>query len=310
MTHSVLIIGDDAADLAALVGAGTDIPVTTANNAREALEVYAGQPVLFGDPQSISNVLGDMPNVEWVQSTWAGVTPLLELKRRDYVLTGIKGVFGPQMSEYVIGHLLAIELRISERLREQQAHRWFAEPSGTLRGKRMGIMGTGSIGQAIAELAASFGMTVTGLSRSGRPTRGFDVVHAVDQVNEFLPNLDSLVSVLPHTTETDELLDAARLALLPSHAIFVNVGRANVINDDALVAALGKGALGGAVLDVFDEEPLAADSPLWDTPNLVMTGHMAAVSHPELIVPVFLENYERFAAGQALLHAIDFDQGY
>jgi phosphoglycerate dehydrogenase-like enzyme len=310
VTDSILILCEDAVELAELVLADSDFAVTTAHDEREAMDVYAGESILFGSPLLIAGVIEKMPDVRWVQSTWAGVTPLLELKRRDYVLTGIKGIFGPQMSEYVIGHLLAIELRVSERLREQQEHQWFAEPSGTLHGKRMGIMGTGSIGQAIAEQAASFGVTVTGLSRSGRPASGFNAVCAADQINEFLPNLDYLVAVLPHTPETDELLNAAALALLPSHAILVNVGRANVINDDALVAALSNGSLGGAVLDVFDQEPIPDESPLWDTPNLVITAHMAAVSHPELIVPIFLENYERFMAGQTLLHAIDFDQGY
>ena len=110
---------------------------------------------------------------------------------------------------------------------------------------------------------------------------------------------------------TDETIEhEATLALLPAHACFVNVGRANVVDDLALMAALDSGKLGGAVLDVFDEEPVPGDSPLWDTPNLIVTAHMAAVSHPELIVPIFLENYGRFTAGQELLNVIDFEQGY
>ena len=116
--------------------------------------------------------------------------------------------------------------------------------------------------------------------------------------------------MLPDTPQTDNLLDAEALSLLPSHACFVNVGRANVVDDDALVAALRAGKLGGAVLDVFEEEPIPQDSPLWDTPNLLVTAHMAAVSHPELIVPIFLDNYRRYRAGSKLTNVIDFDLGY
>lgn len=310
MTQSVLIVSSDADALASLVDPGEELAVATASDETEAMRAYDGQAILFGSPLSISKVLPEMPTVEWVQSTWAGNAPLLELERRDYVLTGIKGVFGPQMAEYVIGYLLAHELRIAKRLEEQRERRWFAEHSGRLSGKRMGIMGTGSIGQAIARQAASLGVSATGLSRTGKATEGFENVLPVDRIDEFLPGLDYLVGVLPDTAETTDLLNAATLALLPANSVFVNVGRANVVDDDVLVKALNDGHLGGAVLDVFDEEPVPDESPLWNTPNLTITAHIAAVSYPELIVPIFLENYRRFISGQKLMHVIDFEQGY
>ena len=163
---SVLIIGEDAGDYAALVETVDDLSIRIAvcPNASEAASVYSDQTILFGDPESIASVLPDMPTVEWVQSTWAGVTPLLEIDRRDYLLTGIKGVFGPQMSEYVIGYMLANELKVIERLAAQRDHQWFEKASGTLLAKKIGVMGTGSIGQAIARRAKDNGMTVTGLS--------------------------------------------------------------------------------------------------------------------------------------------------
>jgi phosphoglycerate dehydrogenase-like enzyme len=174
----------------------------------------------------------------------------------------------------------------------------------------MGVMGTGSIGLAIAKHAAALGVGVTGLSRTGRKVAGFETVLPAERIDEFLPGLDYLVCVLPDTAETTGLLNAETLALLPEHAVFVNVGRANVVDGDALVKALNDGKLGGAILDVFDEEPLPGDSPLWDTRNLTITAHVAAVSYPELIVPIFLENYRRFTSGQDLMHVIDFEQGY
>ena len=115
---------------------------------------------------------------------------------------------------------------------------------------------------------------------------------------------------MPDTPGTNHLLNAESLARLPDGACFVNVGRSNVVDDDALVAALQSGRLAGAALDVFDEEPIPDESPLWDAPNLRVTGHIAAISHPDLIVPIFIENYRRFIAGQALNYVVDFDAGY
>ena len=286
------------------------IPFRTCKSAAEAIASYAGEKILFGNPSMIAEVLSEMPAVDWVQSTWAGVTPLIEHRRRDYVLTGVKGVFGQQMSEYVIGYLLAHELRILRRKASQLAHRWDDTFSGHLAGKRMGILGTGSIGAHIARTAACFGMTVLGCSRSGDAADGFDTVIPVERLDDFLENLDYLVSTLPDTPETDALLDSRSLGRLPDHAYFVNVGRSNVIVDDALVDSLREGALAGAALDVFDEEPVPENSPLWDAPNLSMTGHIAAISHPSLIVPIFVENYRRYRRGAALEFVVDFGAGY
>jgi phosphoglycerate dehydrogenase-like enzyme len=308
---AVLIVGHDADALARQVSRDEPgIDLALAGNAEEAVAHYSGQRVLFGSPQAIAEALPRMPGVAWVQSTWAGVTPLIELDRRDYVLTGIKGVFGPQMAEYVGGYVLARELRVVQRYEAQRARRWWEGVSGSAHGKRLGIMGTGSIGADIAGYCAGLGMQVTGLSRSGSPVDGFERVYPVSGIAEFLADADYLVSVLPDTPQTDNLLDADTLALLPPGACFINVGRSNVVDDGALIAALRDRKLAGAVLDVFDQEPIPGDSPLWDAPNLLVTAHMAAVSHPELIVPIFLDNYRRFCAGSGLVNVVDFDRGY
>ena len=129
------------------------IPLRAFATAESALAAYTDETVLFGNPQLIADILPSMPTVEWVQSTWAGVTPLIEAERRDYVLTGVKDVFGPQMSEYTFGYLLAHELRILERHERQTARIWHRAHSGVLDGKTLGIMGTGSIGSHIAATA-------------------------------------------------------------------------------------------------------------------------------------------------------------
>ena len=118
------------------------IPLKACTSSEQALKEYTDESVLFGRPDMIAEILSNMPTVDWVQSTWAGVTPLIEAKRRDYVLTGVKDVFGPQMSEYVIGYLLAHELRVLERMLEQQKHNWFKGLSGALHGKHLGMSAT------------------------------------------------------------------------------------------------------------------------------------------------------------------------
>ena len=307
-----LIVATGAEDLAEEVARHDDtpIPVTSCSSADRALRAYTNEAVIFGDPTVIAEVLQEMPTVVWVQSSWAGIAPLITHPRRDYVLTGIKDVFGPQMAEYVLGYLLAHELRILKREAAQQQRNWFKDSSGMLKGKRLGIMGTGSIGQHIANAAAVFGVVSVGLSRSGATTRGFENVMSVAQLHEFLEQCDYLVSTLPQTAATDGLLDSTALRKLPPHAYFVNVGRSDVVDDAALIDALQHRRLAGAALDVFDQEPVPQNSLLWDTSGLSITAHVAAVSYPQLIVPIFIENYRRYAKGQALKYVIDFDAGY
>lgn len=308
----VCLIVTAAADefAAEIVNQNQPIPVKCCRSAAEVRREYVDESIVFGNPAMIAEVFDELPTVDWVQSTWAGVTPLIRHPRRDYVLTGVKDVFGPQMAEYVLGYLLAHELKILQRERAQRERQWSHVCSGTLAGKRLGIMGTGSIGQHIATSASVFGMTTTGLSRSGAQRKGFEQVFPLTRLGQFLAQCDYLVATLPQTAATDSLLDAAALGKLPAHCYFINVGRSNVIDDAALVDALHNGRLAGAALDVFDEEPLPGDSPLWDTPNLSVTPHIAAISHPQLIVPIFVENYRRYLKRQALHYSIDFDAGY
>ena len=290
--------------------ASEPIPVKACTTVEQALASYSNETILFGSPVMIVELLAQMPTIEWVQSSWAGVTPFIEHAQRDYILTGVKDVFGPQMSEYTLGYLLAHELKINQRLAEQRKHNWFQAHSEPLAGKQLGIMGTGSIGQHIAMSAKYMGLKVIGLSRSGRSTEEIANVLPVEELHDFLRQCDHVVSTLPDTPITQNLLDAEALAHLPAHACFVNVGRGSVVDDDALMAALNRGSLAGAVLDVFDEEPLPDDSPLWDTPNLSITAHISAISHPLLLVPIFVENYQRFLRGETLKHIVDFEHGY
>lgn len=302
-------LADDFADeICRLSNGGIDaLPCSTTAAARSQ---YSGEPVLFGNPQMIADVLSEMPNVRWVQSSWAGVNPLIDHPRRDYRLTGIKDVFGPQMAEYVLGYLLAHELRILERYKKQQAHTWFPEASGVLHGKQLGVLGTGSIGSYIAKAALGFGMRPTGLSRSGCAKEPFEKVFDTASIADFLQPLDYAVATLPATTQTQHVLNERTLAALPSHAVLINIGRSATINTDHLISALENQFIAGAVLDVFEEEPLSPSNPLWKTKNLIVTAHIAAISHPLLVVPIFIDNYHRQREGRELQYVVDFNVGY
>ena len=267
--------------------------------------------IAFGEPSLIAPAIGGLPTVCWVQSTWAGVEPLLDPSmRRDYVLTNARGVFGGLMSEYVFAYLLAHERRLLEKRASQQQRRWDPTPPGTLRGKRLGLLGVGTIGAALAATARHFGMRVSGYTRASEGCVNVDEYFHGDDRLAFAAGLDYLVTVIPNTPRTRRLVDAALLAALPSRAVFVNPGRGTVVDERALADALRRGSLAGAVLDVFEQEPLPSDHVFWTLPNVLITSHTAALSMPADIAPIFIDNYRRFLGGQPLRYQVDFDAGY
>src|SRR5207244_988035 len=186
---------------------------------------------------------------------------------RDYVLTNARGVFGGLMSEYVFGYLLAHERMIFRKHAAQQEGRWDAAPPGTLKGKQIGLLGVGTIGAAVARTAKHFGMRVKGYTRESEGCADVDAYYHGDRLREFAADLDYLVAMMPATARTRRLVDGDFLRALPARAVFVNPGRGGVVDEEALASALQEGRLAGAVLDVFQHEPLAADHFFWRTPN-------------------------------------------
>ena len=270
----------------------------------------ADSDIAFGEPNLIRDALPLLPSLRWAQATWAGVEPLLDPSlRRDYTLTNARGVFGPLMSEYVFAYLLLHERKVLQRLENQHKHEWDKTITGVLRGKTLGLLGVGSIGAHLAATAKHFGMAVHGYTRSSEDSPDVDVWSHEDPAS-FAAGLDYLVCVLPNTSTTRHIVDAEVMAALPSHALLVNVGRGSALDEAALVEALVSGRLAGAVLDVFEKEPLPTDHIFWDTPNLFITSHTAAPSFPEDLVKVFIENYQRYVRGEALRYRVDFERGY
>ena len=270
----------------------------------------ADAAVIWGFASPIIDQLVPAPNLRWIQTLTAGPDPVLAagFPERVEVTTG-RGFHDETVAEHAVALTLAGLRPLPETLAAQADHRWADELSGfrplhdgktltTLIGARVTIWGFGSIGRTAAARFAAFGATVTGVARSAGERDGFAVV-ATEDVDQLLANTDVLVLVLPKSPATDHVLDARRLALLPSHAWVINVGRGNAIDEDALVAALQAGTLGGAALDVFETEPLPADSPLWDAPRAILTPHNAG-GRPLHTKEFITDNLQRLLAGETL----------
>jgi len=311
--HKAIILSSDA-DVYQKILLGEQLPgilIEPCRDVAQALPHLQACDILFGTPALVSRVLSQVPQLKWVQSMWAGITPFLASgMRRDYILTGVKEVFGPMMAEYVICHMLMHERHSIERFQRQLKAQWDTTPPGMLTGKWVGIMGLGSIGTAIAGAVKFFGMKTRGYSRTRTQCEGIDHCYLPRDLTDFVQGLDYLVCVLPDTADTCGLIDEALLHMLPDTCVIINIGRGNIIHEPALIHALKNGDIAGAVLDVFHEEPLPSGHGFWKTPNTLITSHTAALSFPRQIAPIFASNYLRFINHDPLKYQIDFDQGY
>ena len=255
-------------------------PVPEEHLDAEALVVWGNS----GD--QVAAVAGRMPQLRWVQSLAAGPDSVLAAGfPEDVVITSGAGLHDRPVAEHALALVLALVRRLPAAARAQAEHRWAAELGGlqplhragavtTLLDAHVLIWGFGHIGQTLAPMLRQLGAQVRGVGRSPGERSGFPVV-AEDELESELRQTDVLVMILPSTPATANALDAGRLAALPPHAHVVNVGRGSTVDEGALVAALVDGRLAGAALDVTAVEPLPADSPLWDAPNLILTPHAA-----------------------------------
>lgn len=249
--------------------------------------------------------------LRWFQVMGAGLERLAGAGVPEgVVVTNMKGIFGTAMAEYALAHMLAHTQSIRRILRQQQDRRWEQFEPALLAGKTAGVIGLGSIGREIARRCSAFGMHVIGMNRGGEPVAEVERTYAVKEIESFLPECDFLISVVPQTAETTGLLNAERLRLLKPGCFYINIGRGNIVDLDALNDALKVGRLAGAALDVFPTEPLPADHPIWSAPNIVITPHISGVNRPEDVTGVFLDNLTRYQAGEPLLNVVDLARGY
>lgn len=313
MSHPLLIYHPELAALHERLAraGGYPGPVAVASAPAEAAAHLPTAEVILTTPQFPKALLPRAVRLRWIESVWAGVESwLADPLPPGVVLTRGVGPYGPIMAEYVMAHLLRLSQDL-DRVRDQQrARRWAPWAPRTLAGRCLGVLGIGAIGGAVACLARAFRMDVWGLSRSGRAHESASRTFAVADLHSFLSGCDVVVAVLPLTPETRGLLDGAAIRAMKAGAILVNIGRGPVVDEDALLAALDGGHLSHAVLDVFNTEPLPAEHPLWQRPNVTITPHIAGITPPEAAVTAFLANYRRFVNGEPLNGVVDPQRGY
>ena len=270
--------------------------------------------------EAYERLLARAPHLRWVHSASAGVERLLMRAGRagDLTITNARGVFDRPIAEYVLMMTLAVNRRLPELLELAAERTWQPLEGRELRDTTLGIIGFGSIGRAIAELAAPFGPRILATRRHagslpGEPPLPPGVtVGGPESFGDVIAASDFVILALPLTPETEDLVDDRVLALMKPTAWLVNVSRGRLIVERALLRALREGTVGGAVLDAFREEPLQADSAFYGLPNVIVTPHTAWSSGRVLdgTVELFAENLRRYAAGEPLLNAVDASAGY
>lgn len=252
-------------------------------------------------------------NLRWFQVMGAGLEKLAAAAATlppGVRVTNLKGVFGGAMGEYALTYILAHAQNVRGILRRQAAHEWLEFAPQRIEGSTLGVIGLGSIGQDVVRRCRALGMRVIGLRRGTGAVDGVDEVFSVERIDEFLPQCDFLVCVVPQTPETIGLLSRERLRLLKPECFLVNMGRGTVADPDDLLHALRSGWLAGAALDVFPTEPLPADHPLWDLDNAFITPHISGINRPDDVVRVFLDNMQRYLHDEPLLFPVDLARGY
>ena len=269
-----------------------------------------------------TDIIENASSLRWVHSTAAavGILPLRELAARNIAVTNSRGIQAATMAEFVIGGLLVIARRFHLMLAAQHRKRWIQNEltkdvwPWSVRGRRMTIVGLGTIGRGVAERAHAFGMRITAIRRKIAELKPpfVERITGPEHLDDALHGCDVLVIAAPSIAETDRLISADRLAMLNHGAIVINVARGKIIDEAALIASLQAGHLGGAVLDVFEHEPLDPQSPLWTLPNVIISPHVSGVrpDHWDDVIDLFSENLQRFERGEPLLNLVDARAGY
>ena len=257
------------------------------------------------------------PRLKWIHSQAAGVDYFAmspKLAESGVVVTTSSGVHAGPLSETVIGAIIALAKGFPEAMRLQVGHEWLRYTPMDVAGSTVGIIGAGKIGAAVAERCKALGMSVWGIRRTvtGGATLPFDQLLPPEGLPDLLGASDYVVLTAPRTPETGGMLGAMQFAQMKHGARLINVSRGDLIVEADLIRALESGQVGGAYLDVFEREPLPAESPLWDMPNVLITAHSGAGSpgRDGRVVELFCENLRRYFAGEALLNVYDHERGY
>jgi phosphoglycerate dehydrogenase-like enzyme len=275
---------------------------------REWHQLLGQADVLLDFPQNESRPLLELaPKLRWVQTTSAGVGPLVQrlgLQDSQLIVTTASGIHAQPLAEFVFAALLYHSKEIGRLKEEQRAHQWHRFAGIELAGQTMAIVGPGRIGREIARIARAFRMRVAALGRDNDPARagslGVDQLYSREQLHMMLAEADCLVICAPLTPETEDLLGAAEFAALKPGAVFVNIGRGAIVDENALLRGLREGRIAFAALDVFRDEPLPPESSFWDLPNVLINPHSASTVATEnaKITELFVRNLGHYLAGE------------
>lgn len=292
-----------------------DLEVVVAADRADLAEALEGAQALVGGGLTDA-LLERAPQLGWYHVGGAGVEDTLtpDLIASDVIVTNNSGVSAPNMAEHLLGLMLAFARDFPALMRAQERHEWLREVRVfELGGQTLGVVGLGEIGQELAWRAAALEMRVVGLRRHpGAPPPGVDHVYGPDALDDLLAASDHVAVTLPLTARTRGLIGAPELAAMKPSAYIYNVGRGPIIDQEALIAALRDSWIAGAGLDVTDPEPLPADSPLWDLPNVILTDHTSGrtARRWERGLPIVLENIGRYRRGEPLRNVVDKREGY
>ncbi len=247
------------------------------------------------------HVFSSAKKLKWVQGIGTGVDGIADKAslRKDIIVTNIHGVHGTPMSEAAISLMLALSRSLPRSLVNKSEHKWENWPSRLLNGKTVGILGMGSIAETMAPLFKAFNMKVLGFTSGVREVAGFDEVCDKSTLKDRLATIDYFVVLTPYTPQSQNMIDAEMLAAMKPDSYLINLARGGVVDEAALLDALKTKKIAGAALDVFAQEPLKADSELWDLDNVIITCHQAAThdNSARTNLPTIQENIRRFLAG-------------
>jgi glyoxylate/hydroxypyruvate reductase len=307
---SLLVYHPDEVDAyASLIRTPRRLGIHVCATPEAAREVIADAEILYAW-RLPADLLAKAARLRWVQAMGAGVERFLTPELPSRVVVTRAPVFGSWMVEYVFGWCAWVTQKMATYQEAQRDRHWITITPDRLRGRTLVLVGVGEIGGTLARAAKAFGMRAVGVTRSGRRLRGLDRVYRTAQLARALAEADFAVLALPLTAETRGMIGSRELAGLRPHAWLVNIARGPIVDERALVAALESRRIGGAILDVFDEEPLPPAHPLWALPNTVITPHISGPSTPAEIAPIFNDNLRRYLRGERLRHVVDRRHGY
>jgi D-2-hydroxyacid dehydrogenase (NADP+) len=247
------------------------------------------------------HVFTNAKKLKWVQGIGTGVDGIADRPslRKEIIVTNIHGVHGAPMSEAAMSLMLALSRQLPRSLNNKAQHKWENWPSRLLNEKTVGILGMGSIAESMAPRFKAFNMTVLGFTSGVRDVPGFDRVYDKSKLKEMLPSIDYFVVLTPYTPRTHNMINAEMFTAMKPNSYLINLARGGVVDEQALLTVLKEKRIAGAALDVFAQEPLKPDSPLWDLDNVIITCHQAAThdNSARNNLPTIQENIRRYLAG-------------